>query len=196
MIGSLITGSYPEKVSFLLAQAADYVPNLSPSFHGEMASYAYADHRHIAKEIIKQCGDEQIATAPPYLLEQFAMDRDYRTMSTLVEKGISGGPDASRTLHMLTYGGHDSWMAEALLEKRMWVDVNDYRALHACVENGAVDVAKLLLDGGMDFEQYRLRYPNGGSEETIQALEEHWNKLQAQTQDQADTPQMGGMTLG
>ena len=186
----------PEKVSFLLAQAADYVLGLSPSFHGEMASYAYADHRHIAKEIIKQCTSEQIAAAPPYLLEQFAMDGDYRTMSTLVEKGISGGPDASRTLHMLTYGGHDSWMVEALLEKRMWVDVNDYSALRACADNGAVAVGKLLLDGGMDFEQYRLRYPNGGSEETIQALEEYWNKLQAQTQDQADTPQMGGMTLG
>ena len=125
------------------------------------------------------------------------MDRDYRTMSMLVEKGISGGPDASRILHMLTYGGHDSWMAENLLQKRMWVDVNNYRALHACVENGAVAVAKLLLDGGMDFEQYRLRYPNGGSEETIRALEEYWNELQAQTQEQdAARPEIGGMNLG
>ncbi|MBD5099636.1 MAG: ankyrin repeat domain-containing protein [Clostridiales bacterium] len=186
----------PQKTASLLANAADCVENLSPSFHGEMASYAYADHRHIAKEIIKQCSDEQIATAPPYLLEQFAMDRDYRTMSMLVEKGISGGPDASRTLHMLTYGGHDSWMAENLLQKRMWVDVNNYRALHACVENGAVAVAKLLPDGGMDFEQYRLRYPNGGSEETIRALEEHWNELQAQEQEQGNAPEIGGMTLG
>ncbi|MBD5085679.1 MAG: ankyrin repeat domain-containing protein [Clostridiales bacterium] len=187
----------PQKTASLLANAADRVENLSPSFHGEMAVYAYPDHRHIAKEIIKQCGDEQIAAAPPYLLEQFAMDRDYRTMSTLVEKGISGGPDASRTLHMLTYEGRNSWMAENLLQKRMWVDVNNYRALHACMENGAVDVAKLLLDGGMDFEQYRLRYPNGGSEETIQALEEHWNQLQAQTQEQdAAGPEIGGMNLG
>lgn len=39
----------------------------------------------------------------------------------LVEKGISGGPDASRTLHMLTYESRNSWMAEELLEKWMWV---------------------------------------------------------------------------
>lgn len=32
---------------------------------------------------------------------------------------------------MLTYEGRNSWMAEELLEKRMWVDVNDYRTLNA-----------------------------------------------------------------
>ena len=64
----------PVKVSFLLAQAADHVPDLSPSFHGEMAVYAYLEHRHIAKEIIKQCTNEQIAAAPPHLLEQPAKD--------------------------------------------------------------------------------------------------------------------------
>ena len=102
---------------------------------------------------------------------------------------------------MLTYKGRDSWMAEDLLEKRMWVDPNDYGALHACVENGAVDVAKLLLDGGMDFEQYRQRFPGSGSPDTIQALEDHWQTIQEQAQKleqkQADTPGMGGgMALG
>ncbi len=145
----------PAKVASLLANAGDRVPELSPSFHGEMACYAWADHRHIAREIIKQCSDEQIAAAPPHLLEQFAMDKDWRTMSMLVEKGISGGSSAERTLHMLTYEGRDSWMAEELLQKRMWVGVNDYHALHACMENGAVDVAKLLLDQGMDLDQYK-----------------------------------------
>ena len=102
---------------------------------------------------------------------------------------------------MLTYEGRDSWIAEDLLEKRMWVDSNDYGALHACVENGAVNVAKLLLDGGMDFDQYRQRYPESGSPDTIQALEEHWQTIQGQAQEleqeQADAPEMGGgMTLG
>lgn len=188
----------PQKVELLLANAADRVAKLSPSFHGEMACYAYMDHRYIAKEIIKQCSNEQIAAAPSYLLELFAQDADYRTMSMLVEKGISGGASAARTLHMLTYEGRNSWMAEELLEKRMWVDANDYAALHACVENGAVDVAKLLLDGGMNFDQYRQRHPNSGSPETVQALEEHWVQLQgqAQEQEQGDTPETGGMTFG
>lgn len=102
---------------------------------------------------------------------------------------------------MLTYKGRDSWMAEELLEKRMWVDVNDYRALHACVENDAVDVAKLLLDNGMDFEQYRQQFPDSGSPDTIQALEEYWQTIQEQAQkleqEQADAPEMGGgMALG
>ena len=184
----------PKKVAYLLANAADRVENLSPSFHGEMAVYAYLDHRHIAKEIIKQCSDEQIAAAPPHLLEQFAMDRDFRTMSTLVEKGISGGYDASGVLHMLTYEGRNSWMAEELLQRRMWVAAGDYGALNVCVENGAVDVAKLLLDGGMDFECYRQMYPHSGSEETIRELEAHWEELQAQ--GQTDAPEIGGMTFG
>lgn len=85
---------------------------------------------------------------------------------------------------MLTYEGRNNWMAEELLEKRMWVDVNDYHALYSCVENGAVNVAKLLLDNGTDFGRYRQIYPNSGSPEVIQALEEHWAGLQAQAQEQ------------
>ena len=185
----------PEKVKELLASAANHVENLSPSFHGEMASYAYSDHRHIAKEIIKQCNNEQIASAPPCLLELFAMEPDFRTLSTLVEKGISGGPDAWRTLHTLTYEGRNSWMAESLLEKRMWVDINDLDALHACVRNGAVGAAKLLLDGGMDFEKYREAYPNSGSVETVRELEEHWQMIKGQDQKTAE-PEIGGMAFG
>ena len=71
--------------------------------------------------------------------------------------------------------------------------ISDYDALHACVRNDAVDVAKLLLDGGMNFEQYRQEYVLAGHEETVQALEEHWNEFQTQKQGQEldDTPQMG-----
>ncbi len=59
-----------EKVSFLLEQAGSHVPDLSASFHGEMASEAYLEHRSIAEEIIKGCSEEQITAAPPRLLEQ------------------------------------------------------------------------------------------------------------------------------
>lgn len=188
----------PEKVSFLLEQAESHVPELSPSFHGEMASYAYLDHRFIAKEIIKQCGGEQIAAAPPRLLEQFAMDKDLRTLSALVEKGISGGPSAERTLHMLTYQKSDCWIAEELLQKRMWVNVNDYAALHACIQNDAVDVCRLLLDGGMDFDAYRQwaeTRPSSGHEDTIQALADYWAEMQAEM-EQVPAPEMGGQTFG
>ena len=188
----------PEKVLSMMVRAQASVPQLEPSFFGEMASYAHSDHRFIAKEIIKRCGEEQIAAAPSFLLEQFAMDKDFRTLSALVEKGISGGGSSARTLHMLTYEGRDSWIAEELLEKRMWVDANDYSALHACVQNDAVEVCRLLLDGGMDFDQYRQwaqTRPCAGHEETLQALADHWSEMQAEV-EQAPAQENGGMTLG
>ena len=186
-----------EKTLFLLHWAEHCVAQVEPSFFGEMASYAYLDHRSIAREIIHQSTPEQIAAAPSRLLEQFAAESDYRTLSELVEKGISGGPSAARTLHMLTYQGRDNWMAEELLEKGMWVDLDDYNALHACVQNDALDTAKLLLDHGMDFEQY-LRWAElrgGDHEETIQALADHWQELTA-GQEQSEAQEMGGMRLG
>ena len=188
----------PEKVLSMMVRAQASVPQLEPSFFGEMASYAHSDHRFIAKEIIKRCGEEQIAAAPSFLLEQFAMDKDFRTLSALVEKGISGGGSSARTLHMLTCEGRDSWIAEELLEKRMWVDANDYSALHACVQNDAVEVCRLLLDGGMDFDQYRQwaqTRPCAGHEETLQALADHWSEMQAEM-EQAPAQENGGMTLG
>ena len=186
-----------EKTLFLLHWAEHCVAQVEPSFFGEMASYAYLDHRSIAKEIIHQSTPEQIAAAPSHLLEQFAADGDYRTLSELVEKGISGGPSAARTLHMLTYEGRNSWMAEELLEKRMWVDLEDYSALHACVQNDAVDTAKLLLDHGMDFEQYQqwAERRGGGHEETVRALADHWQEL-ADEPEQSEGQEMGGMHLG
>ena len=191
-----------EKVSFLLEQAGSHVPDLPASFHGEMASYAYLDHRFIATEIIKQCSEDQIAAAPSRLLEQFAMDKDYRTLSALVKKGISGGSDAWRTLHMLTCQAQDRWIAEELLKTRMWVAPDDYSALHACVQNDAVDVCKLLLDGGMDFDQYRQwaqTQPCASHEDTLQALSDHWAKLQAAQEQGEQAPssqEAGGMILG
>ena len=187
------------RVHLLLAAADHYVPQLSPSFHGEIASYAHSDHCYIAKEIIKRCGEEQIAAAPSRLLEQFAADEDFRTLSALVEKGISGGPNAWRTLHMLTCQKQDCWIAEELLEKRMWVDTSDYNALHACVQNDAVEVCRLLLDGGMDFDQYRQwaqTRPCAGHEETLRALEDHWSEMQAEMEQTAPAQENGGMVLG
>ena len=185
----------PEKVLFMTEQAQACVADLEPSFCGEMASYAYLDHRFISKQIIHQCNGEQIAAAPSHLLEQFAGDHDYRTMSELVEKGISGGSSSARALHMLTYEGRDSWMAESLLEKRMWVDLHDYAALHACVQNDAVDVCRLLLDHGMDFEKYQqwAEHRGGGHEETVRVLADYWQEIKT---EQAPTREMGGQTFG
>ena len=192
-----------DRTRLLLAAADHYVPELSPSFHGEVADYAWSDHRHIAREIIKHCGEEQIAAAPPQLLERFSYPgmADYEMLSTLVEKGISGGGSSADVLRNLTRDQRSRWMAKDLLETRMWVTANDYSALHVCVENDAVDAAKLLLDGGMNYDRYRQLFPGGGNPETVQALEEHWAELQTQAQEQGEEqapvgPEAGGMQFG
>lgn len=186
-----------KKVSFLLEQADLYVEKLPLSFYGDMAVYACLEHRNIAKEIIHKCTLEQIAAAPSQLLERFAAEPDFQTMSELVEKGISGGASAGLTLHMLTYEGRSSWIAENLLKQRMWVDPTDYEALHACIGNDAVEVAKLLLDGGMDFDGYRQWAQERqcyGHGETIQALSDYWTEIVSEYEQSG--PQMGGPALG
>ena len=99
---------------------------------------------------------------------------------------------------MLTCQAQDRWIAEELLKTRMWVAPDDYSALHACVQNDAVDVCKLLLDGGMDFDQYRQwaqTRPCAGHEETLQALADHWSEMQAEV-EQETAQENGGITLG
>ena len=185
-----------EKVSFLLEKAESHVPGLSASFHGEMASQAYLEHQAIARAIVRHCSDGQIAAAPPRLLEQFAFGPDGQMLHTLVEKGISGGPDAWRVMQMLTSEKRNQWIARDLLETRMWVDPQDYDALLVCVKNGATEVGKLLLNGGMDFDQYLPRHPYSPDGETLQALTDHWAELKAAQEQDPAPQQTGGMTLG
>ena len=54
------------RVHLLLAAADHYVPQLSPSFHGEIASYAHSDHCYIAKEIYQAVrrGTDRRRTVP------------------------------------------------------------------------------------------------------------------------------------
>ena len=83
------------------------------------------------------------------------------------------------------------------------MDTSDYNTLHACVQNDAVEVCKLLLDGGMDFDRY-LKWAQvrqyGAPEETYNALVEYWSEMQAEQTGAPAEPQqgpaMGGMTLG
>ncbi len=72
----------------------------------------------------------------------------------------------------------------------MWLDTDDYGALHACVQNDAVEVCKLLLDGGMDFDVYQQwakNHPSPGHEDTIQTLSDYWAEIQAEM-EQAGAP--------
>jgi len=82
-------------------------------------------------------------------------------------------------------------MAETLLRERMWVDPCDYKAFHTCVSNDAVEIAKLLLDGGVDFEGYQQWAQArcyAGHEETLQALSEHWPEPTATMEGEKGAP--------
>lgn len=183
-----------EKSLFLVQWAEHCVPNLEPSFYGEMAQYHYWEYPKISQAIIDVCTPEQIAAAPSSLLNAVLMQPDYRTASSLIEKGISGGEDSWRILHTLTYEHRNNWIAESLLQQRMWVEPDDYYAMRSCIENDAVGVAKLLLKNGMDFEKFQEWAEShywGGSPETLQELSDYWQELKIPQQEEA--PEQGGM---
>ena len=185
------------RVKLLVEQADRRITSPRPSFHGEVIRYAYgSDRRSIAKDLIQQCTPEQIAAAPSELLVMTAMKQDFQTALALVDKGAQPGHHASEVLRVLT-ANHQERMAEQLLKEGMPVAADDYAALSACVQHDAVEAAKLLLDRGMDFEQYRL-WAEGhgrdrGHEETLQALAEHW--AESLDSPHQDGPVMGGMAL-
>ena len=181
----------------LVAEAKTHLAELSPSLAGDVILHAYANGRkNIAKDLIDQCSPEQIAAAPPILLRQAAVTLDYQTAVTLVDKGIQPGSYAADILHTLT-AQHQDWMAERLLEHGMPVAPDNYAALHACLNNGAAGIGKLLLDHGIDLERYQAwaehRPKSGEYGAAMEELAEYW--AQTQTVPQQDGPSMGDMSL-
>ena len=186
-----------QRVQLLVEQAEHCINEPPPSFHGKVIQYAYGnDRRHIAKGLIQRCTPEQIAAAPPILLSMTAVQQDFQTALALVEKGAHPGCHTAEVLRILT-ASHQEWMAERLLEQGMPVDPGDYAALHACVQNDAVDAAKLLLDRGMDLDGYQdwaVNHGKRGHPETLETLAEYWSELQSAPR-QEQTQVMGGMSL-
>ena len=153
-------------------------------------------HRKLAKNLISECTSEQIAAAPPSLLRCAAAQLDFQTALDLVDRGIQPGDYVVDVLHTLT-GQHQEWMAEKLLEHGMPVAADNYAALYVCVNNQAAGVAKLLLDRGMDLEQYQTwaekQRKNEGYEETMEELTEYWSERQSGPEQAGSS--MNGMSL-
>ena len=100
----------------MIEQISQHVADEIPaSFCGEVLLHACQDKQYMVEPLIQQCSDEQITAAPPDLLYAFAMRADFRTMSLLVEKGISGGDCAANVLHTFTYKKRNNWMSKNLL---------------------------------------------------------------------------------
>ena len=185
------------RVRTMVEEAESHLSEPYPSLTGEVILHAYAnDRKRVAKDLIDQCSPGQIAAAPPILLRQAAASLDFQTAVTLVDKGIQPGDYAADVLHTLT-GQHQNWMAERLLEHGMPVAPDNYAALYACLNNGAADIGKLLLDRGIDLERYQIwaekQRRSEGYMEAMEELTSYWEKQQ--TGPQQDGPSMGDMHL-
>ena len=186
-----------QRVRTMVDKAESRLSEPYPSLAGEVMLHAYAnDRKSIAKDLIDQCSPKQIAAAPPILLRQAAASLDFQTAVTLVDKGIQPGSYAADVLHTLT-AQHQDWMAERLLDHGMPVAPDNYAALHACLNNGAADIGKLLLDRGIDLERYQIwaekQRKSEGYMEAMEELAEYW--AQMQTEPQQNGPSMGDMSL-
>ena len=186
-----------QRVRSLIERAESCLSEPLPSLPGAAILHAYMnDHRNIAKDLIAQCTSEQIAAASPNLLRLVAERLDFQTAMELVDKGVQPGNYVADVLHTLT-GQHQEWMAEKMLEHGMPVEPDNYAALYVCVNNQAADIAKLLLDKGIDLDRYQAwaekQRKNEGYEETMAELTEYWSELQSGPEQ--DGPSMNGMTL-
>ena len=174
-----------ERVSFLLEQAPQMVPDLDPAFPGQVIAHAYLTNRHLGHDLIEYAPEEWIASAPPDLLCHTILqqDIDFQSADTLVKKGAPGGERAAQLLKYMTTS-RDVWAAELLLQDGMKIKENDYAALDACICNRAAGIARTLLEQGWDFDGYldwASEHPNlDRPEELVDELEDYWEHLQAQ----------------
>ena len=183
----------------LLNQAELRMEGYTLAFFGEIAHHGYRDKGWFAQQIIDWCSPEQIAAAPSALLLDTVRADDFPTAWKLSEGGISADGCFAEIVSFYAEKGRPR-LADDLLRQGARVSPDNFRALHACIDHDCTGLGKLLLDQGMDLDQYKewAKRQNHGlrCNDTLTALEEHWNELQTQTQEQADTPQMGGITLG
>ena len=79
----------------------------------------------------------------------------------------------------------------------MPVAPDNYAALYACLDNGAADIGKLLLDRGIDLERYQVWAEHRPKSEehgaAMEELAEYWAQMQIGPQQ--DGPSMGDMSL-
>ena len=178
-----------ERVKFLMEQAQGMVGDLATSYYGEVINYACGENKGMGHELIAYAPSEWIAAATPNLLISMSFGGELRMAQMLIDKGLQPGVQAENVLQNLTGDRGRLWMAEQLLKNGMVVSPNDYRAMNVCVRNGAVEAAKLLLDQGMDFEQYRAwaethnRTPV--DEQVCNEIQGHWEKLKSERQETA-----------
>ena len=188
-----------EKVRLFYEQAEHCVTDLPRTYYGDVIIHAYGEKNHITNSLLKQATPEQIGGASPWLLHKVALRDDYRTASELVKKGIHADEVAADVIRAFR---QSPWAVTHLLEQGMEIEAHNYEALHACINTGNTEAAKILLERGMDFGHY-LEWGKANSQnrpienkEAFDAMCEHWKQnidRSDSEQQQPGIPQLGGM---
>lgn len=140
-----------EKALLLYEQAEHCVTDLPKTYHGDVIAHAYVGRKRIANALLKQATSEQIGGARPWLLHTAALREDYATASELVKKGIHFNDVAIDVIRAFR---HSPWEVPRLLEQGMEIYLQNYGALHECINIGSIEAAQILLERGMDFGHY------------------------------------------
>ena len=122
----------------------------------------------------------------------------YELAGDLVRKGIDANAYASDVFRTLAIE-NDTWVIDDFFQKGMYVDPQNYQALHTAIELALPDVAKRLLDSGMDFDQYTewaTQTNRGLSNDTVDSLKEYWDAMPDRPEkapEQNSGPTMAGL---
>ncbi len=186
-----------EKVRLLYEQAEHCAADLPETYYGDVIAHACDEHKQIANDLLRQATSEQISRAAPWLLHKAALKEDYSMATELVKKGIHTDEVAAKVIDAFR---QSPWAVKHLLEHGMEIAPHNYEALHACINTGNTDAARMLLERGVDFGNY-VEWAKANSQnrpiknnEAFDKLYEHWTQDTSRIQ-QPEAPQIGGMSL-
>lgn len=189
-----------DRTKYLMENMMDRVQSPDPTYYGEVILHTLRQDREMVKELVDWCPDIWIKAASPDLLYYLSTPTvtGQTVAEALVKKGAPCGDRAWEILNRYISSG-DALNAAILIRDGLKVASDDYGAFDVCVKGGAVECAKLLIQGGFDFEGYLEWEPSHSldraDEEIINKLTQIWKDAHQQDQTDNSVQQLGGMTL-
>ena len=167
-----------EKVILLTDNADKCVADLDMSLYGKVISEAMTENKmHIVRDLVKHCTPEQMQAANPYILVQAVHSRNFQLSIDMAEKKIDATHYAYELIHALKYNNND-WMLKHLYERGMEMNPQIFAAMQACIKVESVEMGQVLIDRGMNFEQFEqllASNPNlSETNDTFTALKQYW----------------------
>jgi hypothetical protein len=173
-----VTAGNSEKALLLADKADKCVADLDMGLYGTIIGEAMLEQKmNIAYDLVKQCTPEQMQAAKPYILTQAVNSSHSRLAFAMAEKKIDATHYVSKLIHALKYSNND-WMLKILYERGMEMNPKNIPAMQACIKVGSVEMGKVLIDRGMNFEQFEQFAANNSklceTNETFSALKQYW----------------------